>query len=148
MENFPFLSFDATTIIGVLLNTLILFLIIKHFLFNKVNAVLEERKNSVAKTYEDADSSLEKAKALEYEYTERISSAKDESAEILKNAAKKAQSRSDEIITDAKLEAHGIVEKANSDIEKEKKRAINQIKDEISDIALSIAEKVVVKTGQ
>ena len=145
MENFPFLSFDATTIIGVLLNTLILFLIIKHFLFNKVNAVLEERKNSVAKTYEDADSSLEKAKALEYEYTERISTAKDESAEILKNATKKAQSRSDEIITDAKLEAHGIVEKANSDIEKEKKRAINQIKDEISDIALSIAEKVVVK---
>jgi F-type H+-transporting ATPase subunit b len=91
------------------------------------------------------DKALENAKALENEYTERISSAKEESAEILKNAAKKAQSRSDEIISEAKKEAHGIMEKASSDIEKEKKRAVNQIKDEISDIAMSIAEKVVAK---
>lgn len=145
MQYFPLLSFDATTIIGVLINTLILFLIIKHFLFDKVNAVLEERKNSVAKTYEDADKALENAKHKENEYTEKLSSAKEESAEILKNATKKAQSRSDEIISDAKKEAHGIMDKASSDIEKEKKRAVNQIKDEISDIAMSIAEKVVSK---
>ncbi len=145
MENFPFLSFDATTIIGVLLNTLILFLVIKHFLFDKVNAVLEDRKASVAKTYDDADKALESAKNLETEYAEKISTAKEESAEIIKNATKKAQSRSDEIITEAKDEAHGIIEKANSEIEKEKKRAVNQIKDEISDIAMSIAERVVSK---
>ncbi len=145
MGNFPFLSIEATSIIGVLLNTLILFLIIRHFLFDKVNAVLEDRKASVAKTYEDADKALESAKNLEAEYAEKISVAKEESAEIIKNATKKAQSRSDEIISGAKDEAHGIIDKANSEIEKEKKRAVNQIKDEISDIAMSIAEKVVSK---
>ncbi len=58
---------------------------------------------------------------------------------------KKAQQRSDEIIFDAKNEASSIVEKANADIEKEKKRAINDIKDEISDIAFMVASKVVDK---
>ncbi|MCM1329401.1 MAG: F0F1 ATP synthase subunit B [Ruminococcus sp.] len=143
--NFEFFSIDLTTILGTIINTLILFLVLRHFLFDKVNAVLDSRKNEVANTYKEADSALANAKQLESEYTEKLSAAKEESAEIVKNATKKAQSRSDEIIADAKTEAKGIVDKANADIEKEKKRAVNQIKDEISDMALSIASRVVSK---
>ena len=143
--NFDFFSIDLFTILGTIINTLILFLVLKHFLFDKVNAVLDSRRDEVAKTYEDADKALSNAKQLETEYTDKLSSAKEESAEIVKNATKKAQQRSDEIIAEAKDEARGIVDKANSDIEKEKKRAVNQIKDEISDIALSIASSVVSK---
>ncbi|MDE5742102.1 MAG: F0F1 ATP synthase subunit B [Oscillospiraceae bacterium] len=143
--NFEFFSIDLTTILGTIINTLILFLVLRHFLFDKVNAVLDSRKNEVAKTYEDADAALTSAKQLESEYTEKLSAAKEESAEIVKNATKKAQSRSEEIIAEAKDEARGIVDKANADIEKEKKRAVNQIKDEISDMALSIASRVVSK---
>lgn len=142
---FEFFSIDATTIVGTILNALILFLVIKHFLFDKVNAILESRKTEVEKTYEDADKALTNAKQLEGEYTSKLAAAKEESAEIVKNATKKAQSRSDEIIANAKDEARGIIDKANSDIEKEKKRAVNQIKDDISDIALSIASQVVSK---
>ena len=145
MGFFEFFGIDLTTIIGVLLNTLILFLIFKKFLFDKVNAVLDERNNSVAKTYEEADKTLENAKQLEAEYTEKLAAAKEESAEIVKNATRKAQTRSDEIIADAREEARSIIDKAEADIEKEKKRAVNQIKDEISDIALSIASQVVSK---
>lgn len=143
--NFEFFSIDLTTILGTIINTLILFLVLRHFLFDKVNAVLDSRKNEVAKTYQDADAALSNAKQLESEYTEKLSAAKEESAEIVKNATKKAQSRSEEIISEAKDEARGIVDKANADIEKEKKRAVNQIKDEISDMALSIASRVVSK---
>ncbi|MDE6710141.1 MAG: F0F1 ATP synthase subunit B [Oscillospiraceae bacterium] len=143
--NFDFFSIDLTTIIGSILNVLILFFVLKHFLFDKVNAVLDSRKTEVAKTYEDADAALSNAKQLESEYTEKLSAAKEESAEIVKNATKKAQSRSDEIIAEARDEARGIVDKANADVEKEKKRVVNQIKDEISDMALSIASRVVSK---
>lgn len=143
--NFEFFSIDLTTILGTIINTLLLFLVLRHFLFDKVNAVLDSRKTEVAKTYEDADAALNNAKQLESEYTEKLSAAKEESAEIVKNATKKAQSRSEEIIAEAKDEARGIVDKANADIEKEKKRAVNQIKDEISDMALSIASRVVSK---
>ena len=143
--NFDFFSIEPATIIGVLLNTLILFLIFKHFLFAPVNKIIEERKAQVSKTYEDADAALKKAKNIENEYSEKLSLAKEESAEIVKAASKKAQLRSDEIINQAKTEAQGIVSKANADIERERKRAVNQIKDEISDIAVNIAGKVIGK---
>ena len=140
-----FLTIDPVTLIATLLNTLILFLVLKHFLFKPVNKILDERKEKVEKTYKVADDKLTEASRLETEYTEKLANAKAESAEIVKNATKRAQLRSDEIIAEAKTEASGLIVKANADIEKEKKRAVNQIKDEISDIALMVAEKVVEK---
>lgn len=140
-----FLSINLTTIIAAWLNLLILCLVLKHFLFDKVNKVMEERKNEVANTYKAADDAMENAKKLEKEYDSRISGAKEESAQIISNATKKAQIRSDEIINDAKLEAKGITEQARSEIEREKKIAVNKIKNDISDIALSAAQAVIEK---
>lgn len=140
-----FLTIDPTTILGTLLNTLILFLILKTFLFDKVNKVIESRKDEVAKTYADADEANKHAHEMEAEYEQKLSAAKEKSAEIVSEATKKAQSRSDEIIAEAKSEAKGIMDKAHSEIEREKKRAVNQIKDEITDIAFSVASKVVEK---
>ncbi|MBQ8569030.1 MAG: F0F1 ATP synthase subunit B [Oscillospiraceae bacterium] len=141
--NFEFLSIDPVTIIGVLCNTMILFLVFKFVLFKRVKAVVEKRREEISKTYKEADAALESAKMKEDEYTEKLSSAKEESAEIVKNATVRATQRSDEIIAAAKTEAMNITAKANADIEAEKKRAVNQIKDEISGIAVSIAETVV-----
>ena len=143
---YNFLSIDPVTIIGVLCNTLILFLVFKKLLFGRVKAVLEQRKNEISKTYEDADAALKNAKDMEAEYTEKLSEAGKESAEIVKSASVRAQKRSDEIIAEAKNEAQNIITKANADIEKEKKHAVNQIKDELSEIAVSIAEKVVARS--
>ena len=140
-----FLTIDPTTIVLTLCNTLILFLILKHFLFEKVNKVMDDRKSDIEGSYQRADEAEQKANQLAAEYTEKISNAKEESAEIVKAASKKAQLRSDEIIAQAKNEAQGIVSKANADIERERKRAVNQIKDEISDIAVNIAGKVIGK---
>lgn len=144
-DYFPFLTIDPVTMIATLINTLILFLVLKHFLFKPVNKILDERKQNVEETYRQADEKLSEAARLESEYTEKLANAKEESAEIVKNATKRAQARSDEIIAEAKKEASSLMVKANADIEKEKKRAVNQIKDEISDIALAVAEKVVEK---
>ncbi|MBE6836575.1 MAG: F0F1 ATP synthase subunit B [Ruminococcus sp.] len=140
-----FLTIDPTTILGTLLNTLILFLILKKFLFEKVNKVIENRKNEVAKTYADADEANRHALEMEAEYELKLAAAKEKSAEIVSDAAKKAQVRSDEIISEAKNEAKGIIDKAHNEIEREKKRAVNQIKDEITDIAFDVASKVVEK---
>ncbi len=143
MTNFPFLTIDPTTIIGVLCNTLILFLVFKKLLFGRVKAILGKRQEEISKTYKDADAALENANNMKAEYTEKLAAAREESANIVKDATTRASKRSDEIIEEAKKEARNITVKANADIEAEKKRAVNQIKDEISDIAVAVAEKVV-----
>ena len=140
-----FLSIDYGTIILVLINTFILFLVIKHFLFGRVNKIIEERQADVRKTYEVADKSMAHAKELETNYNELLSSAKDESAEIVKNATKKAQVRSDEMITNAKTEAGSIISRANEEIAHEKQRAMSEMKNEISSIAMMMAEKIIQK---
>lgn len=140
-----FLSIDVGTIIFTLCNLLILFLIFKKFLFGRVHKILEERQNDVTETYTKADESLEHAKSLETEYSNLMEGAKEESAEIIRNASKKAQQRSDEIISDAKKEAGSILARADEDVEREKKRAQNELRGEISELAVLVAQKVVEK---
>ena len=83
-------------------------------------------------------------------YTSRLEGAKEESAQIIQTATRKAQQRSDEIISEARTEAKGLVDNASREIEREKKIAVNQIKNEITDIAFSAAAAVVEKdmTGE
>lgn len=140
-----FLTIEPSTIIFTLLNLLILFLLVRHFLFDKVNKVLEDRIKEVENDYDEAQKANHNAKTLENEYTQKLNLAKEESAEIIKTSTKKAQLRYDEIVSEAKDEVSNLKQKANSEIEREKKRAINQMKDEISDIAFMVATKVVEK---
>lgn len=140
-----FLSVNLTTIIATLLNTLILFLVLKHFLFDKVNKVIKDRQDEVADTYKKADEANENARKLEAQYSEKLNNAKAESADIIREATKKAQMRSDEIITDARNEAKGLIDNASAEIEKQKKIAVNQVKDQITDIAFAAASAVVEK---
>ncbi|MGN0614401.1 MAG: F0F1 ATP synthase subunit B [Porcipelethomonas sp.] len=143
--NLSFLTIDIGTIIFTLCNLLILVWVFKHFLFGRVHKILDERQNDVSETYKKADDALEHAKNLETEYTGLMEGAKEESAEMIKAASQKAQQRSDEIISEAKSEAFAIKARADEDIEREKKRAQNELRGEISELAVLVAEKVVEK---
>jgi F-type H+-transporting ATPase subunit b len=142
---FEFFSFDPVTIIGTVCNTLIIFLFFKKFLFGRVNAILEERNAEIAKSYSDADVALRSAEEKERSYSEKLALAKEETVEIIKTATKKAQTRSDEIIAEAKGEAVSTLDKAKTDIERERRAAMSQIKDEISVLSVMIARKMVDK---
>ena len=128
-----------------MLNTLILFLVLKHFLFDKVNKVVGERQKEIQDSYDRAEEAEKNAQKLEADYNEKIGQAKQEGAEIIRDATKKAQARADEIIDEARVEAKGIRTNAENEIEREKKIAVNAIKDEISQIAFSAAAAVVEK---
>lgn len=143
--NLSFLSIDVGTIIFTLLNLLILFWVFKHFLFKRVHKILDERKNSVDEKFQEADDAMEHAKGLETKYTELMDNAKEQSAEMVKDATKRAQQRSDEIIANAKSEAAAIKQRADEDVEKEKKRAEQELRGEISELAVLVAQKVVEK---
>lgn len=143
--NLPFLTIDVGSILFNLANTLILFLVIKHFLFKPVNAILEQRKQDVENTYQKAYEALESAKQSEKKYNDLIGNAREESAKIIKNASETAGRRSEEIISEAKNNANMIIKKANAEVEREKANARTAIRDEMSDLALRAAEKIVDK---
>ena len=93
--------------------------------------------------YADAASAQKNAQALESEYKQKLSAASETSERIVKEAVARGQAREEEILRQANSEAAAMMDKAAADIAMEKKKAINDAKDEISGMAIAIAEKVV-----
>lgn len=140
-----FISLGGFELIATLANTLILYLLLKKFLFKPVKSFMDKRQSEVAGAFVEADEAKLKAKQLEAEYVQKIADAKGEAAQIVRDASKRGEDRYEEIVTQAKNEAERLKVKAAADIEQEKKKAVNEIKDEISDIAMMIASKIIQK---
>lgn len=138
-------SIDPGTIVFTLINTLIIFLIFRIFLYKPVCSILEKRKEMAAAAIADAQKAKEEAEKAEQEYTARLADAKNEAAEIVKQAALRGQKREEEIVTEANRKAAEIRAKAEENIERDKQRAVNEIKDEISEMVVMAASKVVEK---
>lgn len=141
--NLALVSIDPGTIIFTLINTLIIFLIFRIFLYKPVCKILDKRKEMAAAEIAEAKAAKESAAKAEQEYHERLAAAKTEAADIVKQATARAQAREEEIVAEANKQAQSIRAKAESDIERDKKRAINEIKDEISEMVVLAATKVV-----
>ena len=138
-----FIGVDFWTALAVLINTLILYYVLKKFLFVPVMKMIEARQAEIDSMYQDAATARENALTMEAEYKEKLSVAAETGANMVKEAVARGQLREEEILRQASNQASALLEKANQDIALEKKKAINDAKDEISGIAMSIAEKVV-----
>lgn len=134
---------EPFTLIVTILNLFLQMFLIKKFLLDKVMKVLDQRRTAADQEISDAESAKKEALAIKTTYEENMLKAKTEAGQILSNAKKTADQRSEEIIRDAQNEAVQIKQKAAADIAQEKKKALNDAKDEISDIAMAIAGKVV-----
>ena len=142
-QNLEFVSIVPWNIIFQWGNLFILFLLVKKFLFKPVQNILAKRPAEVDKLYSDAQKAQEEAQTMRADYEQHLAKAKEEANEILKAASQQAQRRSDELVNDAQKKAAAILERADAEIAQEKKKAVNEIKSEISGMALDIASKVV-----
>ena len=138
-----FLGVNPWTALFILLNTLTIYFVAKKYLFGPVMQIIADRQNEIDSMYRDADAAKSSALAMEEEYKEKLSAATETGERIVKEAVARGQNREEEIIRQANTEAAAILDKAAADIATEKKKAINDAKDEISGIAIAIAEKVV-----
>ena len=137
------LGVNPWTALFTLLNTLTIYFVAKKFLFGPVMKIISDRQQEIDRMYADADSAKEKAEALCSEYQDRLTDAQATSDRIVKEAVSRGQAREEAIIQQAHSEAAAIMDKAAVDIRLEKKKALNDAKDEISDIALALAGKIV-----
>ena len=136
-------SFVPWTFIAQICNLFIQVYLIKRFLFKPVNAMLEKRKAMADAEIQDAAKAKDDAQAMKAEYEQNMRDAKDKANEILSTAQKTAAAQSEEMIREAAQQAAAIKSKAESDIAREKVKAVNEIKDEIGSMAMDIAGKAI-----
>ena len=138
-----FISITPWTIIFQICNLLILFVLIKKLLFQRVMNVLEKRQQEIDGIYSAADKAKDDADQMKAEYTRRMSSARAEADMLMKNAMDTAQRRGDAIVEEARSEATHMKQKAESDIEQERRKAYSELMGEISGMAADIAGRMV-----
>lgn len=146
MEGFEsFVGVDFWTALFTLINMILTFALLRKFLFKPVKKMIDDRQAEIDGLYADAASSKKEAEAMKAEYQSQLADANAQRDAILRDAAAKAQRREEDVLAAANREADAIREKARADIVREKKQALNDVKDDISGMAVAIAEKVVEK---
>ena len=143
MGNEAFLGVNIWTALFTLANTIAIFLVGKKFLWKPILKMIEDRQNEIDSQLQQAKDAKEEAAKTEAEYKQQLLEAQAASERMVREAVARAQGREEEILRQANMEAVAIKERASADIAQEKKKAINEAKDEISGMAMAIAEKVV-----
>lgn len=138
----PLVNIDPSTIVFTLINTLIIFLLYRFLLHNKVMAVMDKRREAINAEIDAAETAKKEAEDAKTEYAEKLKQSKDEADKIVSDAVKRASEREAEIIADANANAARMKQQAQESIEQEKRRALNEVKDQISEVVVLAASKV------
>ncbi len=138
-----FIGVNFWTALFVLLNTLLVYAVAKHLLFGPVQKLIAARRQEIDDAYAAADAAKAEAEQLQADYQQKLTDAQATAEQLVKEAAARGSARREEIVSAARAEASAMLEKAGADIEQEKKKAINEAKDEISSLAMDIAGKIV-----
>ena len=143
MQSLEIISVNIWSILVSLANLLIMFLILKRFHFKPVQKMMAARKQQVDQIYQDAKENRDSAINMKQEYEARLATAREEADGLVRNAVQTAQRKGDAIVAEANSQASHLKQKAEQEIAQEKKQMLQDVRGEISDIAVSIASKVV-----
>lgn len=138
-----FVGVNPWTALGTFCNLLITFAVLRHFLFKPVKQMIDARQQEIDQMYADAAQAKKKAAAMEEEYQQHLKSIKAEQDAMLRDATVRAQKREEEIVNAARSEAQALRAAAEAEMAQERKKAVNDLKNEIGGIAVEIASKVV-----
>ncbi len=137
------ITLDGWTFLAQICNLMIQLVIFKKFLLKPIKQVIADRKAKADSEIADAKKLREEAEAMKAEYEQNLQNARTEANQIVTSAQKTATARGEEIVGEARAQAAALKQKAEADIAQERKKAVNEVKDEIGGIAMEIASKVV-----
>ena len=142
MQTLDVISVNLWQILISLINLIVLFLIVKKFLFKPVKKVLAERQAEIDGRYNSAAEAQSKADESRLTWENKLAGANAEADAIINKATEQAKFRSEAIVADAEAKADGIIRMAETEAELERRKAVDSIKREIVDVSGAIAEKM------
>lgn len=142
MQSLPIISINLWEMLFALLNLLILYLLVKKFLYKPVKKMLAQRQETIDNEYKDAEEAKKKALSDKKTYEEKLSVAKSEADSLIQSAVQTAQAREQQILAEAKEKADSMIRQAEADTNLELKKAEQTIKEEIISVGTALAGKV------
>ena len=130
-------------LVWTIINLIVLFLLLRHFLINPVSNIMEQRRKLIADGLQNAQDTQDEANRLKAEYEEALSGAKKESAEIVDKARIDARAEYDRIVGEAGAKAGNIIENAQENVRIEREQTMKELQSQIAGLAIASAEKIV-----
>lgn len=140
------MEFQGSTIVMTLVNFVLIVLILKHFLWDKIQKAIEEREALIESTITKADEDAEKARKFRIENERILKSAKEEGKKITETKKQKADTIYKEIVEDAHKEAEVIMNRARLEINREREKAEFELRSQAVDLAIMLSAKALEET--
>ena len=137
------LKFEFWSIFWAVFNTVLLFVLLRIFLFKPINKMKDERTRTIQDNLDSAEKAKTEAEELRQQYENSISEAKEQANQIIMKAHEDAESERSAIIRKSQEEAEKIVADADKTIENERKRVLRQAQSEIADLAIEAASRII-----
>ena len=142
MQTLPIISINLWEMLFALLNLLILYLLVKKFLYQPVKKMLSQRQAAIDNEYKEAEEAKQKALSDKQTYEEKLSDAQSQADSLIQSAVQTAQVREQQILAEAKEKADDIRRQAEADAKLELKKAEQTVKEEIITVGTLLAGKV------
>ena len=136
------LDFQLSTIVFTIINLLVLYLFLKKFLFGRVNAVLEQREKLIQEQVEAAEAGKTQARALQDQYEQKLSGAREEAEKIVSDAKVRAQKAYDDQMAQAQAEAKRVQAEAEARIATQRQEMLRGVRQEVAQLAVLAASQV------
>ena len=134
-------------LVFTIINLLVLYLLMKKFLFGPIIKVMDVRKAMIDQQFAGAKEQEDQAKALKEQYEGAVKSAREESFQIMEQARKEAKAQADKTVEDTQAKVSAMLAKAQEDINTERENAMRQMKDDVASLAMEAAGKIIGKNS-
>lgn len=133
---------DLINTIPVIMATVILYFVFRHFLWDKVKKMMDKRSEVISSNLIESEKAKDETLALKKEYEDKLQAAKEEASNIIANARTYSDEMKSKAIKESKEEAKLEYDKGVAALELERKRVMTSVNDEIVDMAILAASKV------
>ena len=144
MDN-PLVQPDPGLFLWTILTFLVLLVLLAKFAWKPLLALLDRREEMIRQSLDDAEKAKQELQRLQQESKEILSKARVEAQSILAKSRSEAEKLKGEIRQEAKVQADSILRDAEKQIQVETEKAITLIKNEVVDLSLLVASKLIKK---
>ena len=137
------LGIDWKLILVMLTGFLLLVFILSKFAFRPILNLLDKRQSTIQGNIDEAQNRRNEMVNLQRDYESRLAKIEEEARDKIQGAVKEAQAARDEILSKAKSESEAIVARGREEIQVEKQKALIEMRDQVADLAISAATRIV-----
>ena len=134
-------------LVFTIINLLVLYVLMKRFLFGPIIKVMDERKAMIDQQFAGAKEMEDNARELQCKYEDALKSAKEESYQIMEQARKEAKIQSERTVEDTAARVDAMLAKAQEDIRNERENAMRQMESDVASLAMEAAAKIIGKNN-